>query len=65
VTSPLVLLADSITASAHQQTGDATLVFRATTFTNGQAPGGGVDLYTDSGAYYWALTESGLPGQVA
>jgi hypothetical protein len=65
VSSPLVLLADTITASANKQSGDATLVFRSTTFTNGQAPGSGFDLYTDSGPYYWAPTESGLPAQVA
>jgi hypothetical protein len=64
VSSPLVLLADNITASAHKQPGDATLVFRTTTFTDGQAGGSGFDLYTDSGPYYWALTKSGLAGQV-
>ncbi len=63
--SPLVLLADHITASAHQQPGDATLVFRSTTFTDGTAPGSGYDLYTDSGPYYWSPTESGLPAQIA
>jgi hypothetical protein len=61
--SPLVLLADNITASARKQPGDATLVFRSTTLT-GQAPGSGFDLYTDSGPYYWAPTESGLAGQI-
>jgi hypothetical protein len=65
VSSPLVLLADNISASAHKQPGDATLVFRSTTFTDGQAPGSGFDLYTDSGPYYWAPTESGLPAQIA
>jgi hypothetical protein len=65
VSSPLVLLADTITASADKQPGDATLVFRSTTFTDGQAPGSGFDLYTDSGPYYWASTESGLPAQIA
>jgi hypothetical protein len=65
VSSPLVLLADNISASAHKQSGDATLVFRSTTFTEGQAPGSGFDLYTDSGPYYWAPTESGLPAQIA
>jgi len=33
VSSPLVLLADNISAGAHKQSGDATLVFRSTTFT--------------------------------
>ena len=64
VSSPLVLLADTISASAHKQPGDATLVFRTTTLTDGQA-GGGFDLYTDSGPYYWAPAESGLPAQIA
>jgi hypothetical protein len=64
VSSPLVLLADNITASANKQPGDATLVFRSTTFTDGQAPGSGFDLYTDSGPYYWARTKSGLAGQI-
>jgi hypothetical protein len=63
--SPLVLLADNITASANKQPGNATLVFQSTTFTDGQAPGSGFDLYTDSGPYYWAPTESGLPAQIA
>jgi hypothetical protein len=63
--SPLVLLADHISASAHKQPGDATLVFRSTTFTDGQAPGNGFDLYTDRGPYYWAPTERGLPAQIA
>jgi hypothetical protein len=40
-------------------------VFRTTTFTDGQAGGSGFDLYTDSGPYYWAPTESGLPAQIA
>jgi hypothetical protein len=65
VSSPLALLADNISASAHKQPGDATLVFRSTTFTDGQAPGSGFDLYTDSGPYYWAPTEGGLPAQIA
>jgi hypothetical protein len=59
-----VLLADNISASAHKQPGDATLVFRSTTFTDGEAPGSGFDLYTDSGPYYWAPTKSGLAGQI-
>jgi hypothetical protein len=63
--SPLVLLADTITASANKQPGDATLIFRSTTFTDGTAPGSGYDLYTDSGPYYWSPTKSGLPAQVA
>jgi hypothetical protein len=64
VSSPLVLLADHISASAHKQPGDATLILRSTTLT-GQAPGSGFDLYTDKGPYYWAPAESGLPAQIA
>ena len=63
--SPLVLLADNLTASAGRPSGDATLIFRSTTFTDGQAPGSGFDLYTDRGPYYWAPTEQGLPAQIA
>jgi hypothetical protein len=63
--SPLVLLADNISASADKQPGDATLEFRSTTFTDGEAPGSGFDLFTDSGPYYWAPTESGLAAQIA
>jgi hypothetical protein len=65
VSSPLVLLADTISAGAHKQPGDATLVFRTTTLTDGQASGSGFDLYTDSGPYYWSPAESGLPAQIA
>jgi hypothetical protein len=65
VSSPLVLLADTISAGTQKQPGDATLVFRTTTFTDGQAGGSGFDLYADSGPYYWAPTESGLPAQIA
>jgi hypothetical protein len=64
VTAPLTQLAAYITASARSLPGDATLVFRTSTFTTGQAPGSSVDLYTDAGPYYWALTESGLPEQI-
>jgi hypothetical protein len=63
--SPLVLLADTIAASARTQSGNATLVFRSTTFTDGQPGGSGYDLYTDVGPYYWSTTESGLAGQIA
>jgi hypothetical protein len=65
VSSPLVLLADTITANAGKQPGDATLIFRSTTFTDGTAPGSGYDLYTDSGPYYWSPTKSGLVAQIA
>ena len=63
-TSPLIRLADYVTASAHKQPGDATLVIRTSTYTTGENSGSGTDLYTDSGAYYWAPAESGLAGQI-
>jgi hypothetical protein len=65
VTSPLVRLAGYITTSARKQPGDATLVVRTSTYTTGEPSGTSADLYTDSGAYYWAPTESGLPAQIA
>jgi hypothetical protein len=66
-TSPLMQLASYVTASAraHRQRGDATLVIRTFRYTNGEPSGSYADLYTDSGAYYGAHTESGLPGQIA
>ena len=65
--SPLMQLASYVTASAraHRQLGDATLVIRTFRYTNGEPSGSYADLYTDSGAYYGAHTESGLPGQIA
>jgi hypothetical protein len=64
-TSPLIQLASYLTAGAQQQPGDATLVIRTSTYTPGEASGGYADLYTDSGAYYGAHAESGLPSQIA
>jgi len=64
-TSPLIQLASYLTSSAHQQTGDATLVIRTSTYTTSGASGSYADLYTDSGAYYGARTVSGLPSQIA
>jgi hypothetical protein len=64
-TSPLIQLASYITANAHRQPGDATLMIRTSTSTTGEPSGSYVDLYTDSGAYYGARTESGLPSQIA
>ena len=64
-TSPLIQLASYLTSSAHQQPGDATLVIRTSTYTTSGASGSYADLYTDSGAYYGARTESGLPSQIA
>jgi hypothetical protein len=65
VSSPLVLLADTITASANKQPGNATLEFTSTTFTDGTAPGSSYSLFTDRGPYYWSPTKSGLVAQIA
>ena len=63
--TPLIRLAAAITASNTPLPGDATLIIRTQTNAAGQSTGGGADLYTDSGAYYYAQTESGLPAQIA
>ncbi len=62
--APLVHLADYLVAHPVPPAGDATLVIRRETYASGQQASG-ADLYTDSGAYYYAPTESGLPAQVA
>jgi RNA polymerase sigma factor (sigma-70 family) len=64
VGSPLVSLADDITADTGQPVGDATLVLRDQSCP-GQASIGAADLYTDSGKYYFAHDKSGLPAQIA
>lgn len=67
-TSPLTQLAAFIMASPRQQPGNATLVIRTTTLAKGDAQAGTTrvfDLFTDRGAYYFARTRSGLPGQIA
>jgi hypothetical protein len=65
VNAPLWRLADYIQASAGHLAGNATLVIRDQTNASGQAAGGGADLYTDSGDYYWAPSERGLPEDIA
>jgi hypothetical protein len=60
----LTELAAYITANATHQTGDATLVIRTQSYP-GRASIGGADLYTDSGEYFYAQTESGLPAAIA
>jgi len=63
--TPLIQLAAAITAHPTPLPGDATLVLRTQVNAQGQSTGGGADLYTDSGAYYYAPAESGLPEQIA
>jgi hypothetical protein len=63
--APLMRLAADLQAHTAPLPGNATLVFRTQTNAAGQSTGGGVDLYTDSGIYYYALTESGLPAVIA
>ena len=63
--TPLIRLAAAITARSTPLPGDATLIIRTQVNAAGQSTGGGADLYTDSGAYYYAQTESGLPAQIA
>lgn len=63
--TPLMRLAAAITAKQAPLPGDATLIIRTQVNAQGQSTGGGADLYTDSGAYYYAPTESGLPQQIA
>jgi hypothetical protein len=69
VNAPPARLADYIKANDGHPAGNATLVIRNQADANGQVTGGGADLYTDSGAYYWApfgevCSERG-PGQGA
>lgn len=61
---PLVRLADYIVANDRQPAGNATLVIRTQSYPNAPAYTG-VDLYTDSGEYFWAPNESGLPAEIA
>lgn len=60
--SPLLRLADYIRAGA-TAAGDATLVLRTQTYPSGP-PITGADLYTDSGKYFYAATQAGLPAAV-
>jgi hypothetical protein len=61
---PLVRLADYLAANETQTTGDATLVLRTQIYPD-RSSITGADLYTDSGEYFYAETESGLPEQIA
>jgi len=64
VDRPLAQLADYIQANTPQPTGDATLVLRTQSYPNSPSISG-ADLYTDSGEYFYAPTESGLPAAIA
>jgi hypothetical protein len=54
----------SVVLASPAPAGNATLVIRSES-GNGGTPILGADLYTDSGKYYYAPTEAGLPAQVA
>ncbi len=60
----LARLASAVLASP-APAGDATLVVRSEVGTDGGTVILGADLYTDSGKYYFAPTEAGLPAQIA
>jgi hypothetical protein len=62
VKSPLIRLADNVSASA-SPVGDATLIQR-TTHTDGQDITV-FDLYGDNGSYYFSQSEGGMPSQVS
>ena len=62
--APLIRLADYIKAHTGRPAGNATLIIRTEPDAEGQ-PATGFDLYTDSGAYYWAPAENGLAAQIA
>ena len=61
----LAQLAADITVQQVRLSGNATLEIRNQSPTSDKPGGNGVDLYTDSGTYFWALTESGLPQMIA
>jgi hypothetical protein len=63
VTSPLVRLADYVSASP-TPVGNAALVARTTTSSNGTTVTV-YDLYADDGQYFFSQTESGLAGEVS
>jgi hypothetical protein len=60
----LARLASAVLASP-APAGDATLVLRSQGVGANGVPVPGADLYTDSGKYYYAPTEAGLPAQVS
>ena len=61
----LAQLAADITVKQVKLPGNATLEIRNQSPTSAQPGDNGVDLYTDSGIYYYAASESGLPEVIA
>lgn len=61
----LAQLAADITDKQVKLPGDATLEIRNQSPTSAEPGDNGVDLYTDSGIYYYAGSESGLPEVIA
>jgi hypothetical protein len=61
----LAQLAADITVQQVKLPGNATLEIRNQSPTSDKPGANGVDLYTDSGTYYWAFTESDLPQVIA
>jgi hypothetical protein len=61
----LAQLADTIVVSESKLRGNASLEIRNNSASSAAPGPNGVDLFSDSGKYYWALTESGLPQAIA
>ena len=61
----LTQLAANITVQQVKLPGNATMEIRNQSPTSDKLGDNGVDLYTDSGTYYWALSESMLPQVIA
>lgn len=61
----LAQLAADIKVQQVKLPGNATMEIRNQSPTSDQLGDNGVDLYTDSGTYYWALSESMLPQVIA
>lgn len=63
VNGTLMHLAADITADPAPPPGDATLILRTQSYPDSPSMTG-ADLYTDSGEYFYATTESGLPSAI-
>jgi hypothetical protein len=61
----LTQLAGDVSVQQVKLPGNATLEIRNQSPTSDTPGDNGVDLYTDNGTYYWALSESGLPQVIA
>jgi hypothetical protein len=61
----LIQLAANISVQQVKLPGNATLEIRNQSPTSDAIGANGVDLYTDSGTYYWALSKSLLPQVIA